>query len=76
MNPDKAKQYLEQHGLLCPFCGSWDIEGGSMNFEAGEIAQKISCHACGEMWTDIYKLAAVAEADSGVTIASISVSAE
>lgn len=76
MNPKKAKQYLEQRGRSCPFCGSWDIEGGSMSFEAGEIAQRISCHKCQEQWTDVYKLTAVADADSGETIASISIPAE
>jgi transposase-like protein len=76
MNPEKAKHYLEQHGLVCPFCGSRDIEEGSMDFDAGEIAQRISCHECSERWTDVYKLAAVADADSGATIASISIQAE
>ena len=76
MNPEKAKKYLEQHGLACPFCCSRDIEGGSMNFESGEIAQRISCHKCNETWTDVYKLTAVADADSGETIASISIPAE
>jgi len=76
MNPEKARRYLEKYGLVCPFCDSQDIEGGSLDFEAGEIAQKISCHNCGEMWTDVYKLVALANADSGETIASISVPAE
>jgi hypothetical protein len=39
MKPEKAKEYLEQRGLACPFCGSADIEGDFMDFEAGEIAQ-------------------------------------
>ena len=76
MKPEQAKEYLEQHGLVCPFCGFWSIEGGSMDFDAGEIAQRISCHNCGERWTDIYKLAAVADSDSGTTLASISIPAE
>ena len=75
MNPQKAKEYLEHRGLVCPFCGSWDIEGGSMDFEAGEITQRISCHECNERWTDVYKLAAVADPDSGAIIASISIQA-
>ena len=37
MKPGKAMKYLEQGGLACPFCGTWDIEGGSMDFDAGEI---------------------------------------
>jgi hypothetical protein len=76
MQVKQAKKYLEQHGLACPFCGSWDIEGGSMDFEAGEIAQRISCHQCNEQWTDVYKLAAVADPHTGATIASISIPAQ
>ena len=76
MQVKQAKKYLEQHGLVCPFCGTWDIEGGSMDFEAGEIAQRSSCHECNEQWTDVYKLVAVADPDSGATIASISIQAE
>jgi transposase-like protein len=76
MQVKQAKKYLEQRGLACPFCGSWDIEGGSMDFERGEIAQRISCHKCNEQWTDVYKLVAVADPDSGATIASISIPAE
>jgi hypothetical protein len=71
MRGEKAKQYLEKRGMICPFCGSHDIEGGSMDFEAGEIVQSISCHDCGERWVDVYKLVAVADAESGDIIASI-----
>jgi hypothetical protein len=76
MQVKQAKEYLEERGRACPFCGSGDIEGGSMNFEAGEIAQRISCHECSERWTDVYKLIAVADANSGEIIASISIPAE
>jgi hypothetical protein len=48
-----------------------------MDFEApGEIDQRISCHVCNGQWTDVYKLAAVADWDSGTIIASISIQAE
>ncbi|MGA8224834.1 MAG: hypothetical protein WB780_24540 [Candidatus Acidiferrales bacterium] len=76
MKPEKAKEYLAQGGFACPFCDSRDIEGGSMDFDAGEIAQRISCHECSEQWTDVYKLVAVADSDSGAVIASISIQAE
>ena len=76
MNPEKAKRYLEMRGLVCPYCDSRDIEGGSMDFDAGEIAQRIFCHKCNERWTDVDKLVAVADSDSGATIASISIKAE
>lgn len=76
MNPQKAQHYLEKRGLACPCCGSWDIEGGSLDFEAGEIVQEVSCHECSAQWTDIYKLAAVADSQTGDTVASISLPAE
>ena len=76
MQVKQAKKYLQQRGLTCPFCGTWDIEGGSIDFEAGEIAQRIFCHACNEQWTDVYKLTAVADPDSGEIIASIVIQAE
>ena len=76
MHVKQAKKYLEQRGRSCPLCGSSDIEGGSMDFEPGEIAQRISCHECDDRWTDVYKLAAVADPDSGAIIASISIQAE
>jgi hypothetical protein len=75
MQVKQAKKYLERRGLGCPCCGSGDIEGGSMDFEAGEIAQQMSCHECNERWTDVHKLAAVADPDSGAIIASISIQA-
>jgi transposase-like protein len=76
MQVKQAKKYLEQRGRSCPLCGSSDIEGGSMDFESGEISQRISCHECNDRWTDVYKLAAVADPDSGEIIASISIQAE
>ena len=65
MQEKQAKKYLEQGGLVCPFCGSQHIEAGSMIFEAGGITQRIFCHACNERWTDVYKLEAVMDSDSG-----------
>jgi len=76
MIPEKATEYLESRGIACPFCDSRDIEGGSMDFDAGEIAQRIACHKCNKRWTDVYKLAAIVNSDSGETIASISIQAE
>ena len=46
MKVKQAKKYLEQRGLACPFCGSWDIEGGSMDFEAAPLRHRgrSACH--------------------------------
>ena len=76
MNRQKAQLYLEKHGLACPCWGSWDIEGGSLDFEVGEIVEQVSCYECGAQWTDVYKLAAVSDSETGATVASISLPAE
>ena len=70
----KAIGYLLGRGACCPHCGG-SIEGGSMNFESGEICQRITCTDCGERWNDIYKLTAVTTED-GELIASISIPEE
>ena len=51
---EKAKRYLEKRGIMCPFCDSQDIEGGSMDFEAGEIVREspvINATRDGRMFT-------------------------
>jgi len=35
-----------------------DIEGDELEFERGQINQKMSCSNCGLAWWDIYELTA------------------
>jgi len=48
--------YIKSGGVICPYCGSEDIEGGFININIGEAFQEITCHSCDKRWTDIYKL--------------------
>jgi len=58
----KAK-YLEGGAGACPFCGDTDISGGQIQIEGAEAWQYVSCSACHETWTDIFKLVAVETQD-------------
>lgn len=66
-HPDEAKaslaspamtnaQYVEAKGMHCPFCNASDIEGGSIDIDAGYATQDVSCHDCQRAWTDRYQL--------------------
>lgn len=50
-------QYLAKKGVHCPFCGSDEISGESINVDAGAAEQEVSCLVCGAQWTDTYLLA-------------------
>lgn len=50
------EQYVEEGGTFCPYCGSRQLEGGSVTVDAGEAWQGISCNDCGAAWQDQYKL--------------------
>lgn len=54
--PDEA-QYVFQGGVLCPFCNSYDIEGGdNPEFALGVATCDCHCHECGAEWTDNFVL--------------------
>ena len=51
----KKRKYISK-SHLCLNCGSSNIEGGSINIDAGGATQDISCLTCDSTWTDLYKL--------------------
>lgn len=51
-----SKEYVAAHGVKCPFCGSYDIQGGSVNIEDGHAFQDVGCDNCDAEWTDRYVL--------------------
>ena len=48
--------YVSHKGLLCPMCGSMDLDGESVEIEAGFAYQEVRCLECGADWTDEYSL--------------------
>jgi hypothetical protein len=71
---EKGAAYLKIRGASCPHCGG-SIEGSGMDFNGGEIIQKIACSDCHATWNDVYTLTAITTRD-GKTIASIAIPAE
>ena len=64
MLTDEQKQhYIARRGTRCPFCQCEDIEGSSVEIDAGSASQDITClnDKCGKSWTDIYQLIDVEE---------------
>jgi len=57
----QKKEYVDSDGVHCPYCHSTDIEGGSVNVDAGTAWQEISCIECGESWQDVYMLTSIEE---------------
>ena len=56
MLTDKQKRgYIASQGVRCPYCESYDIDAGQMEFEGG-VFQDVKCNSCGETWSDEYKL--------------------
>jgi transcription elongation factor Elf1 len=55
LSQEQREWYLN-HSANCPFCHSGQIEGGSVEIDAGGAWQEVSCVECGEQWVDIYKL--------------------
>jgi formate dehydrogenase maturation protein FdhE len=55
--------YLDGESGHCPFCNDSDISGGQIQIEGAEAWQYVSCSACHETWTDIFKLVAVETQD-------------
>jgi len=61
LTQEKIDEYVKDGGGYCPFCGSHQYEGGSLDFESGSIYQKMLCNDCGKDWVDAYHLGNVLE---------------
>lgn len=56
------KKYVKNLGLLCPSCGSDNLDGGRFEgIDDGYVNQSVICLDCGEKWTDQYKLVGIVE---------------
>jgi len=67
MLTDEQKQdYITARGARCPYCRCEDIEGSSVEIDAGYASQEITClnDKCRRSWTDVYRLIDVEEHDS------------
>lgn len=58
---ERRKAYLSGKETQCPYCGSPDITGGSVEIESPMARQEITCSACSEVWVDVYRLCSMME---------------
>ncbi len=58
--PEEARQrYIAGGGLQCPYCGSVELEGDSVQVDGGTVWQHITCLLCEQEWDDIYTLTSI-----------------
>lgn len=51
------EEFVQNCGMVCPFCGSEDIEdAGKQLMEGLQVNDKMGCPSCGKEWWVIYTL--------------------
>jgi DNA-directed RNA polymerase subunit RPC12/RpoP len=60
LTPEQKAAYLK-HDVVCPYCGSHDIEGGEVESDNGKMYQDVSCSHCHKKWADEYTLTDIIE---------------
>ena len=68
MNKDRVTEYIRSGGVKCPYCGSEEIEGGSIEIDEGRAVQSITCLNCDKFWDDIYSLSGIHDEEEAETI--------
>lgn len=58
--PDHLTRHFDEPDR-CPYCGSTDIDGRSVNIEEQTTTQRVQCTSCNRHWDDLYRLAAVVD---------------
>ena len=56
--PMSNSEYSRNFGLLCPFCGSNNLEWGEIDIGSGSAGQEVYCRNknCQAEWDDYYQL--------------------
>ena len=56
LTPLTSREYVQKRGMVCPFCDSEDITGGSYDMEDNKVYLTVICRSCKREWEDIYEL--------------------
>jgi len=59
LTQEQVNQYVRNGGVGCPFCGSDNLDGGSVEIDAGGASQFLACLDCGQSWDDQYALCGI-----------------
>ena len=60
LTKQEIRRYLKNPGK-CPYCGSKDITGKSIDVDGERATQEVICEACQRSWLDVYTLTGVME---------------
>lgn len=63
LTDQQQEEYLENHGLKCPHCGSENLNVGTLDADGPDAHAEVSCESCGERWVDVYTLIGIEEVD-------------
>lgn len=58
MTKTQKKNYLKTPSK-CPYCGSENLDCGTMQVDGKDAWQSVECNDCHAQWRDVYKLADV-----------------
>lgn len=61
LTPAAREQYVKHAYGKCPYCGSRDIVGDSLEVDGNQVTQPVSCSECERSWTDVYTLTGIDE---------------
>lgn len=59
MEEERVKKYLMSSGLLCPYCGSKNLDAGPPNCGDYLIYRFVNCLDCNKEWTENYTLTGI-----------------
>jgi len=65
LSGEQIKDYVRQGGTICPYCGSREIEGGTMDADGDYVWCVVDCNNCHMQWQDSYRLVGLIEMSEG-----------
>jgi len=61
LTEEEKIDYIEGGYSHCPYCGSADIVGGSVEIDGNGAHQDVTCNECNREWSDVYVLIDILE---------------
>lgn len=65
LDQEKINEYVRRGGSVCPYCGSRDLEAGSMEADGNYSWCVVDCNHCHAQWHDSYRLVGLIEMREG-----------
>ena len=68
LTEEQINEYIENNGLICPYCYSSDILAGDFDdiTEENLTVRDVECVDCEREWIETYSLIAICETDESI----------